>query len=95
MIFPPSIIRIRLARKKKKNYNLWLPLFLFWPGMGIFAIAATFLLLPISLLCPQKISFKKSLLGPAGLLILFCRTRGFRLHVEETNKNEELLFALI
>ena len=95
MIFPSSIMGLRVARDQRKKLNLWLPLFLFWPGMGLFAIAGTLLLLPISLLYPKKISFKKSLFGPVGLLLLFCRLRGFRVHIEKTNKNEGLLFTLV
>ncbi len=88
-------MRLKVARDKGKNMNLWLPLFLFWPGMGFLAVACTFLLLPVSILYPRKISIKKSFLGPAWLLLMFCRLRGFKIYLEEKKQNKELLLALI
>ena len=83
MMWPPSILRLRIAQKGRRGFHLWIPLFLFWP-----LIVVVPLLAPVVIAASPKIRRRtglKSLLfsGPY-LLAAICATRGLRVDVRDS-----------
>ena len=82
MIFPPSIMRLRVHTANRR-IGLWLPLIILWPVVAVFALLlAPLVLLAAIILWPR--SWGKPLLfaGPA-LFRLICALRGLELRIEE------------
>lgn len=88
MMFPPSILRLRIHNKQHK-FGLWLPLFLLWPLLLVLGI----LLLPLLLIAAVILSYRGwgiplLLTGPA-IFGLLCALRGLKV---EIGQNSEQVF---
>jgi hypothetical protein len=91
MLFPPSLVRIRI-RKPGKNLRLWLPIFLLWPLVPIVTVfLVPFLLLKALLGGGFRRSWRIFRLWVQGLVVL-CRLR--RLHVEVEEPDEITFIAV-
>ena len=79
MIFPPSILRVRIVESGRRKLSLLLPLFMLWP----LAVVLWLLALPILLLA-AAVRWRLArplLIGPVRMFVIFCRLRGLRLEV--------------
>ena len=88
MMFPPSILRLRI-HNKQHNFSLWLPLFLLWPLLLVLGL----LLLPLLLIAAVILSYRGwgiplLLAGPA-IFGLLCALRGLKV---EIGQNSEQVF---
>jgi hypothetical protein len=81
MIYPPFILRIRVIEGGIKKIGLWIPLFLLWPLVLVFAIALFPLILIISLLLWPTGKGRKLLLGFPLILYLICNMRGLKVDI--------------
>ncbi len=92
MMWPPSIIRLRIVDNGRKKIRLWLPLFLIWPLVLVLATG----LLPIVLLVtligwgPGKV--KAVVQAGAALCSAVCYLRG--LTVEVRGEGDEVLVSV-
>ena len=79
MIFPPSLLVIRIKEKNGKGLRLWLPIFLVW-----------WLIIPVLLIVPwiskysryEPIEFRSPFKAAIRLVIAFCSTRGITVSVK-------------
>ncbi len=88
MMFPPSILRLRI-HNQQHHFSLWLPLFLLWPLLLVLGL----LLLPLLLIAAVILSYRGwgiplLLLGPT-IFGLLCAMRGLKV---EIGKNSEQAF---
>ena len=91
MIWPPSLLRVRI-RSRNKRFTLWLPLFLIWPlGLALLAILSPFLLVLAILLWPLGWARPLLLAGPL-LFRLFCSLRGLEVNVEKSSEQVLISF---
>ena len=91
MIWPPSLLRVRI-RSRNKRFTLWLPLFLVWPlGLALLAILSPFLLVLAILLWPLGWARPLLLAGPL-LFRLFCSLRGLEVNVEKSSEQVLISF---
>lgn len=84
MIWPPSVLRVRIDEKGSRKINLWIPLFLFWPLIVLGA-----LLFPLALAMSSELRKKMKVdavvvSGPQ-LLALFAALRGLKVNVGGKN----------
>lgn len=80
MTWPPSIMRLHLAGRKR-TLRLWLPIVLIWPFALLLGIAlAPLVLLAALVLGPSGKGKSAILLGPR-LFYTFCCLRGMRVQV--------------
>ncbi len=47
MIWPPSVVRLRIYENGRRKMNLWLPVYVLWPPVVLIAL----LLAPVSWCC--------------------------------------------
>ena len=86
MIFPPSILRIRIVKKGKKKLGLWLPLFLLWPVI----LALLVMLLPLLFvlaICPRRGAEGGMIVaGLPQVFVIACALRGLKVDVQEDDQ---------
>ena len=87
MIWPPSIMRLHLAGRKR-TLRLWLPIVLVWPFALVLGTALAPLVL-LAALCmgPRGKGKSAILLGP-WLFYTFCCLRGMRVQVAGPGRND-------
>ena len=91
MIWPPSVLRVRV-RNGKRRFGLWLPLFVIWPPIVLFALALFPIVLVLAaLLWPWRRS-RLLLLGGPLFFGLFCSLRGLSIEVESSSKQVVVVF---
>jgi len=82
MMWPPAILRLRIAQEGRRGFHLWIPLFLFWP-----LIVLVPLLAPVVIAASPKLrrrtGVKLLLLSGPCLLDAFCAVRGLRVDVRD------------
>ena len=81
MIWPPSILRIRI-QSGRRGFRIWLPLCLFWPPAAVvMALLAPLVIVLAALVWPFGWGRPVLLTGPL-LFKLFCSLRGLEMAVE-------------
>ncbi len=84
MKWPPYLLRLRFGNDER-DFSLWLPLFLIWPLVLVFLLAAFLVLLPFALLAlifTWRWGWLKSLvLSTPALLRLFGQLPGLEIDV--------------
>ncbi len=91
MMFPPSILRLRM-QDSHRRLTLWLPLFILWPPIALAALLLfPVVLLLAALLWPTGWGKPLLLIGPR-LFGLFCAIRGLRVNVE--NASQRVFIAI-
>jgi hypothetical protein len=82
MMWPPSILRLRISEKGRRGFHLWIPLFLLWP-----LILLVLLLAPVAIAISPKLrrrtGVKSVLLSGSYLLAAFCAIRELRVDVQD------------
>ena len=86
MIWPPSIMRLRV-RNQRHRFGLWIPLFILWP----FVIATILILLPFTILLtlillPFGWNGRLFKLGP-GIMRCLCSLRGLEIDVQQDKEH--------
>ena len=96
MKLPPYLLRLRLGNNER-DFSLWLPLFLVWPLVLVFLIAAFAVLLPFALLAlifTWRWGWLRSLvLSAPALLGLFGQLAG--LEIDVSGKKGGIYIAFI
>lgn len=91
MMFPPSILRVRVLDKNSR-VSLWIPLVLVWP----FALALYMLFLPcivvVAIVTWRSGWGKSILLGGPFLFRLYCDLRGLKIDVTEPKESVLIYF---
>ena len=91
MMFPPSILRIRVLDDRKR-VNLWIPLVLIWP-----LVVAVYLFLLPCIVLAAVLSWSSGrgrliLAGGPALFRLYCSLRGLEINVTEPNQSVLVYF---
>ena len=91
MMFPPSILRIRVLDDHKR-VNLWIPLVLIWP----LAVAIYVLLLP-AIIAAAMLTWhrgwgRRILLSGPAVFHLYCALRGLEINTNEPNQSVLVYF---
>jgi hypothetical protein len=92
MMFPPLVIRLRIAERGQKKIRLCIPLFLLWPLILAVAILFAPLVLIIALVMWKGGEGKAFMLLGPRLFAVFCATRGLKVHIE--NPNEQVYISV-
>lgn len=92
MTVPPSLIRFRLANEQHR-FSLWLPLFLIWPFVIVFALVLLPFVLLTAVVAWHK-GYGKILLksGPC-IMSCLCALRGLDVHVGQ--KQNGLIITIL
>lgn len=87
MLWPPSLLRVRIHEHGTKKVSLWLPLLLLWP----LALALGVALAPVAILvaaCCWRQGYGKTILyGGPRIFRIFCSLRGLEVNVQEPNEH--------
>ncbi len=84
MNLPPSLLRVRVQNSKRR-LGLWLPLFLVWPPVVLFALALFPFVLVLAALLWRKGWGRPVLLAGPTFFRLFCALRGLVIDVEDAS----------
>ena len=89
MKYPPTMMRMKVIQPEKRAVNLWLPLFIIVPIVGIIALAAFLVLLPLLLIGALVFwrlgLWRKLLLFWPVTLGVYTALRGLEIDVEQTD----------
>ena len=86
MPVPPLVVRIRLARRRRKVLGLWLPVVLLWPVIAALAALAFAAALPLSVLLRRSGHAELILRSVPCLLRLFVAARGFEVSLADDDR---------
>jgi hypothetical protein len=89
MIFPPSIMRVRVLKEGRRRRNFWLPLLLLWP----IATAAGLAGLLFLLVAVRPRMLWRILLALSWAFLVFCRLRGLRVELTGPKKQVSVWVA--
>ncbi|MGD8238121.1 MAG: hypothetical protein PVH68_06180 [Armatimonadota bacterium] len=92
MMWPPSILWLRVVDDGQRKIRLWLPLFLFWPILLLLAIALLPMVLLVALICRGLRGAGRALLGAWYLYATVCSLRG--LTIEVSGEGDEVLVSV-
>ncbi|MFQ5808629.1 MAG: hypothetical protein ACE5JM_03330 [Armatimonadota bacterium] len=92
MMWPPSVMRLRVVDEGRRKIRIWLPLFLFWPILLLLAIALLPIVLLIALICGGPRGVGRALLGAWYLYAAVCHLRG--LNIEVSGEGDEVLVSV-
>ena len=91
MIWPPSLLRIRIHNAERR-FGLWLPLILLWPPIVLITLA----LFPIGLVLAAVLWRsgwgRPLLLSGPSFFRLFCALRGLRIDVQDQTERVHISF---
>jgi len=91
MIWPPSVLRLRIYSQQRK-FSLWLPLFLVWPVVLVLGLVLWPLLLIAAIILWHWGWGRLLLLGGPILFGLLCTLRGLRVEVEQPSEQVLISF---
>ena len=91
MIWPPSLLRVRL-HNDERHFGLWLPLFLLWPPILLIALAMFPIILVLAAMTWRRGWGRPLLLTGPSIFRLFCGLRGLTVDVQ--NQNEQVYISL-
>ncbi len=86
-MIPPYLMKIKVIENGRKKVGLWLPVFLVWPLMLIFALILTPLLFMASLFLIWRRKFRALLKAIPRFYAVICAARGLDVEVESENEN--------
>ncbi len=91
MIWPPSVLRIRIVGKDRKRIRLWIPLFLLWPLIVFAALVVPFVIAAVPR-TRRELPIKSFLTIGPWLFVIFCAMRGLKVDVR--SRDEQVYIAL-
>ena len=77
MIWPPSVVRLRIYRNGSRKKNLWLPVCLLWPPVVLILLLLAPVVLPVLWLAVGRGRRRLAVMAGPVLFRLFCALRGF------------------
>ena len=77
MIWPPSMVRVRIYENGRRKLNLWLPVCVLWPPVVVIALLLAPVAVPVLWLAAGKGRRRSAVMGGPVLFRLFCAIRGF------------------
>jgi hypothetical protein len=87
MIYPPSVLRVRVEEAGRRRFRLWLPLFVIWPfALLIALLLSPFVIVASALLWPRGWGRTVLLIGPHAFR-LFCALRGLEVDVHDGSEH--------
>lgn len=91
MMWPPSILRIRIAHRGRRGFGLWIPVFLLWPLMLLIVLLAPAIIAAVPKLRHAS-GAKSAVLSGPHLLAAFCAARGLRVDVRDEQDSVFIAF---
>ena len=82
MMWPPSVLRIRVIRAGRRSFSVWLPLFLVWPAVLALCLALFPLAVLVAIALWRQGHGKAVLLAGPLALCCFCALRGLSIEKE-------------
>ena len=82
MIWPPSLLRIRIQNDERR-FGLWLPLILLWPPIVLITLILVPIVLVLAALSWRRGWGRPLLLSGPSFFRLFCALRGLRIDVQD------------
>ncbi len=77
MIWPPSVVRLRIYENSRRKVNLWLPLCVLWPPAVLIALLLAPVAVPVLWLAAGRGRRRRAAMAGPVLFRLFCALRGF------------------
>lgn len=94
MIFPPTImrlrVRLRVAEGGRRKVSLWLPVILLWP-LGLLAVLLAPLAMLVAFLRYGGRAASVALIGPR-ILVALCSLRGLSVQVQGAREQVHIAF---
>ncbi|PKB82441.1 MAG: hypothetical protein BZY88_04205 [SAR202 cluster bacterium Io17-Chloro-G9] len=81
MIWPPSMLQVRV-QSSKRRFGVWFPLILFWPPMLLLALALFPIVMILAMVMWPWGWGRPLLLGGPSFFRLFCALRGLTIDVQ-------------
>ena len=91
MIWPPSLLRVRIQNGRRR-FGLWLPLILLWPPIVLIALALFPIVLVLAAVLWRKGRGRTLLLSGPLLFRLFCSLRGLQVEVVKPSAHVFIAF---
>ena len=92
MIWPPSVVSLRIHANGQRKKILWLPLCLIWPPVVLIALLLAPLAVPVLWLAGGRGRLRRTVLAGPALFRLFCALRG--LCFEAGNPGNDIRMAI-
>ena len=77
MIWPPSVVRLRIYQNGRRKKNFWLPVWVLWPPVVLFALLLAPIAVPVLWLVAGRGRRRQAVMAGPKLFRLFCALRGF------------------
>ncbi|MDP6604508.1 MAG: hypothetical protein QGG17_09975 [Rhodospirillales bacterium] len=77
MIWPPSMVRVRIYENGRRKLNLWLPVCVLWPPVILIALLLAPAPVAVLWLAAGKGRRRGAVMAGPLLFRLFCAIRGF------------------
>ena len=77
MIWPPSVVRLRVYENGRRKMNLWLPVCVLWPPVVLIALLLAPIVVPLLWLAAGRGRRRWAVMAGPVLFRLFCALRGF------------------
>ena len=77
MIWPPSVVRLRIYADSRRKINLWVPVCLLWLPVTLIALLLAPIAVPVLLLAARPGWRRRAVMAAPALFRLFCALRGF------------------
>ncbi len=92
MIWPPSVVRLRIYRDSRRKTNLWLPVWVLWPPLVLIALVLAPVAVPVLWLAAGRGRRRRAVMAGPVLFRLFCALRG--LYFEAGNPGNGVRMAI-
>ncbi len=77
MIWPPSVVRLRIYENGRRKMNLWLPVCVLWPPVVLIALLLAPVAVPVLWPASGRGRRRRAVMAGPVLFRLFCALRGF------------------
>lgn len=81
MIWPPSMLRMRIYENGRRKMNLWLPVCVLWPPLILIALFLAPVAVPVLWLAAGRGRRRSAVMAGPVLFRLFCVLRGLNFEV--------------
>ncbi len=76
MIWPPSVVRLRIYKGSRRKMNLWFPVWLLWLPIVLIALLLAPVAVPVLWLAAGRGRRRRAVMAGPALFRLFCALRG-------------------
>ncbi len=92
MIWPPSVVRLRIYENGRRKMNLWLPVCVVWLPVLLVALLLAPVAVPVLWLAGGRGRRRQAVMAGPVLFRLFCALRGF--YFEAGNPGDGIRMAI-